>query len=57
MQHSSDLNPSLKKYAELIIKVGLNLQPGQRLLIGDPVRNLGVPLGTAPLVRHIAKSL
>ena len=24
---------SLKKYAEAIIKVGLNLQPGQRLII------------------------
>lgn len=38
----------LERYAELAVKVGLNLQPGQRLLI---VAN---PLEVAPLVRSVA---
>ena len=38
----------LEGYAELAVKVGLNLQPGQRLLI---VAN---PLEVAPLVRSVA---
>ena len=37
-------------------EVGLNLQPGQRLLIIGPVANGGVSLEAAPLVRHIAAS-
>jgi aminopeptidase len=49
------MDPSFEKkleaYAELILKVGLNFQPGQRLLIGVPVYNTGVPLEAAPLVR------
>ena len=39
----------LEKYAELAIKVGLNLKPGQRLLIA------GVPVQLAPLVRALTK--
>jgi aminopeptidase len=42
----------LDRYAELAIKVGLNLQPGQRLIITDTRRG-GVPLETAPLVRRL----
>ena len=38
---------NLKKYAEVIIQMGLNLQPGQRLIIG-------ASLEAAPLVRLIA---
>ena len=38
---------SLQKYAELMIKVGLNLQPKQRLLIY-------APLSSAPLVHQVA---
>jgi aminopeptidase len=38
----------LRKYAELTVNVGLNLQPGQRLLI------IKAPLEAAPLVREIA---
>jgi aminopeptidase len=41
---------ALKAYAELTVKVGLNLQPGQRLLI------MKAPLEAAPLVREIAVS-
>ena len=45
----------LEEYAELTLKVGLNLQPGQRLLIGVPIYNTGVPLEAAPLVRLLVK--
>ncbi len=38
---------NLRKYAELIVKVGLNLQPAQRLLVV-------APLPSAPLVRQVA---
>lgn len=38
---------ALSAYAELIVKVGLNLQPGQRLMIRGP-------LESAPLVRLVA---
>lgn len=53
---SSEFEENLEKYAELIIKVGLNLQEGQRLLIGAPaVGRNGVSLEIAPLVRLIVK--
>jgi aminopeptidase len=45
----------LESYAELTLKVGLNLQPRQRLLIGVPIYNTGVPLEAAPLVRLLVK--
>jgi aminopeptidase len=42
----------LEKYAELAVKVGLNLQPGQRLVL-QHLRNGGVPIQIAPFVRKI----
>jgi aminopeptidase len=45
---------SLRRYAELVIRVGLNLQPGQRLLIIGPLANGGVALDAAPLVRAVS---
>ncbi len=45
-----DFQHTLQKYAELTVKVGLNLQPDQRLLI------MKAPLEAAPLVREIATS-
>jgi len=52
---SSDFEKNLINYAEVIVKVGLNLQPGQRLLIGMPFFGiLGTPIELAPLVRLIA---
>jgi aminopeptidase len=47
---------SLQSYADLTVSVGLNLQPGQRLLIIGPLANGGVSLEAAELVRHIAAS-
>ncbi len=53
---SSEFEQNLEKYAEVIVKVGLNLQPGQRLLIGGlTLSNYGTLLEFAPLVRLIAK--
>jgi aminopeptidase len=46
----------LESYAELAVRVALNLQPGQRLLILGPLMNGGASLEAAPLVRHIAAS-
>ena len=53
---SSEFEQKLEKYAEVLLKVGLNLQPGQRLLIGGPTLDAdGIPLESAPLVRLLAK--
>lgn len=49
-----NLNDLLRAYADLAVSVGLNLQPGQRLLIIGPLANGGVALEAAPLVRAIA---
>ena len=49
----TDFERMLRTYAELTVKVGLNLQPHQRLLIIGPVANGGCALEAAPLVRHI----
>jgi len=46
---------SLQKYAELVVRVGLNLREGQRLLINNPTTR-GTLLHTAPLVREITKA-
>lgn len=50
-----DFQSNLKKYADLVIKVGLNLQPGQKLII-QHLRNDGVPIQAAPLIRLVADS-
>jgi aminopeptidase len=46
----------LRIYADLAIKIGLNLRPGQRLLIIGPLANGGASLDAAPLVRHLVAS-
>ena len=51
-----DFEHSLTKYADLIVRVGLNLQPGQRLLISGPATSGGVSIEAAPLVRKVADS-
>lgn len=51
MNQNHDLN--LAKYAELAIRIGLNVQPGQRLLITRNFMDLGIPLDAAPLVKHL----
>jgi aminopeptidase len=43
---------NLRKYAEVAMKVGINLQPGQQLIL-QAIKDGGVPIQTAPLVREI----
>jgi aminopeptidase len=50
---ATDFERMLRAYADLTISVGLNLQPGQRLLIIGPIANGGASLEAAPLVREI----
>lgn len=50
-----DFQMKLEKYAEIAIQVGLNLQPGQRLLIRGPMV-YGVPFSAAPLIREVTKA-
>lgn len=49
------LETSLKKYAELAVRVGVNLRPGQRLLVRAPAP-FGVAFEHAPLVHLIAEA-
>jgi aminopeptidase len=51
---SMDFERTLQIYADLAVRIGLNLQRDQRLLIIGPLANGGVSLEAAPLVRHIA---
>jgi len=45
----------LQKYAELAVRVGLNLRPGQRLLVRAPAP-YGVAFEHAPLVHYVAEA-
>src|SRR5215467_238634 len=49
----ADCEQRLQAYGELTVRVGLNLRPGQRLLIIGPLSSGGVSLEAAPLVRHV----
>ena len=49
-----DVDRQLHTYAELTVRVALNLQPGQRLMIIGPLANGGASLEAAPLARQIA---
>lgn len=53
---STDFETMLDRYAEVLVKVGLNVQPGQRVLIGSfGSKAQGAPLEAAPLVAAVAK--
>lgn len=45
----------LRKYAEAVVKIGLNLRAGQRLIITNSVAR-GVPPAARPFVHEIAKA-
>lgn len=52
----TDLEKRLQQYAAVLVRVGLNIQPGQELLIGPySTFRRGVPIEAAPLVRAVAK--
>jgi len=48
-----EFDRKLQTYAELAVKVALNVQPGQRVLIIGPLANGGASLEAAPLAREI----
>jgi aminopeptidase len=50
-----DFEQRLEMYARLAVKVALNVQPGQRLLVIGPLANGGAALDAAPLVRKITE--
>jgi len=50
-----DFERRMELYAELTVKVALNVQPGQRLLIIGPLANGGAALEAAPVIRKIAE--
>jgi aminopeptidase len=52
----TDFDRMLRAYADLTVRIGLNLQPNQRLLIIGPIANGGASLEAAPLVREITVS-
>lgn len=49
-----DFARHLQTYAEILLKIGLNLRAGQRLLV-TAVRTDGVPIEAAPLVREVVR--
>jgi len=51
-----NLDHTLSLYGELAVRIALNLQPGQRLLILGPLANGGASLEAAPLVRCVTES-
>jgi aminopeptidase len=53
---TTDFQTRLQSYGRLAIRVGLNLQPHQRLLIIGPLASGGASLEAAPLVRCLAES-
>ena len=52
----SHFEPRLAAFAEVIVRVGLNLQPGQRLLIAEPYELQGVARSAAALVEAVRKT-
>jgi aminopeptidase len=51
-----DMDAVLHAYGELAVRIGLNLQPDQRLFIIGPTVSGGASMEAAPLVRAIAAS-
>lgn len=50
----TNFESNIKKYADLAVKVGLNLQKGQKLII-QHFRNGGVPIQIAPFIRELVE--
>jgi aminopeptidase len=49
----SDFAMRLAAYAELIVRTGLNLQTGQRLIVADPYEHHGVSRSAEPFIEAI----
>jgi aminopeptidase len=55
MPSKKDHHELLKKYAEAVVKVGLNIRAGQRLIITNATSR-GVPPPARPFVHEIARA-
>jgi aminopeptidase len=53
---SLDFERRLRSYADLAVKIALNVQPGQRLMIIGPLANGGAALDAVPLIRKITEA-
>jgi aminopeptidase len=53
---TANLETALKAYAELVVKVALNLRRGQRLVIIGPLAYGGLSFEAAPLVRDVTEA-
>jgi len=51
-----DFEPRLRTFAEVIVRVGLNLQRGQRLLIAEPYELQGVARSVEVIVAAVGKA-
>src|SRR6478736_362425 len=51
---SPDFDQCLRAMAGVVVRVGLNLQPGQPLLITDPYEAQGIPPEALPLAQAVA---
>src|SRR5260221_8724554 len=51
-----DFEPRLRAFAEVIVRVGLNLQRGQRLLIAEPYELQGVARSAEVIVEAVLKA-
>lgn len=49
-----NFDKKLDNFAQLIVRVGLNIQPGQKLVVNGKSFTRGVPLEAAPLMRRVA---
>jgi aminopeptidase len=50
-----EFEPRLRAFAEVVVRVGLNLQPGQRLLITEPYELQGVARSAEVIVEAVTK--
>ena len=48
-----DFEKKLDLFAQLIVKIGINIQPGQKLVVNGKNFTRGVPLEAAPLMRRV----
>jgi aminopeptidase len=51
-----DFERRLEIYADLAVRIALNVQPGQRLMIIGPLANGGAALDAVPLIRKITQA-
>lgn len=56
MEALETFEDGLAKYARLIVEVGLNVQPGQPMMIADSGVRFGLPRETEPMIQLLAQA-